>query len=208
LQRLRTQAGEPSVREIARLSGQLSHDTVHRTLTGPAIPRWPNVEAVVRALGADPEKVKPLWLAARLAGVRRSNAADEYVVEQSAKPVSLTVPDVDLPGYLLKGAPQEDIVHAIRQVAAGIPVFTAESAALMLAHYREETDDGPPPLSTRETDVLRLVGAGLNNREIGQSLAVSVRTVDAYRTRIRDKLGLRNRASLVRYAIEHGLAGE
>lgn len=56
--------------------------------------------------------------------------------------------------------------------------------------------------------MLRLIGAGLPNREIAESLNVSVRTVDAYLTRIRDKLGLRSRASLVRHAIEHDLGGK
>jgi DNA-binding NarL/FixJ family response regulator/DNA-binding phage protein len=309
LRRLRTRVGEPSLRGIARAAGVLSHDTVHRTLTGPALPKWANVEAIVRALGADPETVKPLWLAARAASEGPPSTADEYLIEPSAKPVSLTAPENDLPepaeirvvvvddhplfrfglcavlaeagfqvvgeaengarallvvgdqqpdvvvmdlfmpemsgmeatarlverspslrilvltafndtdaiqkamragavGYLLKGTPPEDIVHAIRQVAAGIPVFTAEAATLMLERYRKPAGDTPPPLSQREIEVLRLVGAGLANREIAQALMVSVRTVDAYLTRIRDKLGLRNRASLVRYAIENDLTGK
>jgi DNA-binding NarL/FixJ family response regulator len=305
LRQLRLQVGEPSVREIARVSGQLSHDTVHRTLTGPAIPKWANVETVVQALGADPESVMPLWLAARAASDGPPDTADEYRIEPAARPASLTVPGNDLPqpadirvvvvddqllvrvglralleaagfpvvgeardgaealtvvadqrpdvvvmdshmpglsgieataqlverdlpvrvlvigvdneisvirmalragavGYLSKETQPVDIVHAVRQVAAGIPVLTAETATAMLAHYR----DAPPLLSSRETEVLRLVADGLANAEIAQALMVSVRTVDAYLTRIRDKLGLRNRASLVRYAIENDLTGK
>jgi len=312
LRDLRLRAGEPSVREIARVSGRLSHDTVHRTLTGPAIPRWANVEAVVHALGADPEAVKPLWLAARVADAPQEPGTDEYLVEPAARSVSLFVSDADLPepaeirvvlvedhpvyrfglrtvlesagfqvvaeaangaealdvvaehrpdvvvmdlrmpelsgveatarlvdrdpgvrilvltmfedtgtilkaiqagalGYLLKHTPADDIVHAVRQVAAGMPVFTAEAASSMLAHYREsagQPEDAPPGLSPRETEVLRLLASGLSHREIAQELAISVKTVYTLLARAREKLGIDNHAGLVRYAIEHDLVGE
>jgi hypothetical protein len=60
-------AGEPSMRTIARSTGALSHDTVHRVLTGPGLPRWGPLELVVEALGGDVEAFRQLWVTARRA---------------------------------------------------------------------------------------------------------------------------------------------
>jgi hypothetical protein len=65
LRRLHLLAGEPSMRAIARSTGALSHDTVHRVLTGPALPRWGPLELVVGALHGDVEAFRGLWVAAR-----------------------------------------------------------------------------------------------------------------------------------------------
>lgn len=67
LQWMHLQAGEPSTREIARLSDALSHDTVHRVLTAPSLPKWRNVETIVTALNGDVDQMRALWLAARVA---------------------------------------------------------------------------------------------------------------------------------------------
>ena len=67
LRRLHLRAGEPSMRAIARSTGALSHDTVHRVLTGPALPHWGPLELVVEALHGDVEAFRGLWIAARSA---------------------------------------------------------------------------------------------------------------------------------------------
>jgi hypothetical protein len=60
-------AGEPSVRDIAKATGALSRDTVHRILTRPELPRWGPLELVVEALGGDVETFRNLWVSARRA---------------------------------------------------------------------------------------------------------------------------------------------
>lgn len=60
-------AGEPSMRTIARTTDAISHDTVHRVLTGPQLPRWGPLELVVEALGGDVETFRKLWVSARRA---------------------------------------------------------------------------------------------------------------------------------------------
>jgi hypothetical protein len=60
-------AGEPSMRKIARATGALSHDTVHRVLTGPDLPRWGPLELVVEALHGDVDDFRRQWVSARLA---------------------------------------------------------------------------------------------------------------------------------------------
>jgi hypothetical protein len=65
LRQLHLLAGEPSMRAIARSTGALSHDTVHRVLTGPGLPQWGPLELVVEALHGDVEAFRLLWVAAR-----------------------------------------------------------------------------------------------------------------------------------------------
>jgi DNA-binding CsgD family transcriptional regulator len=65
-----------------------------------------------------------------------------------------------------------------------------------------------PELTERERDVLGLLALGHTNREVAETLFLSVRTVESHRARIQQKLGISGRAELVRYAMEHGLAGE
>lgn len=65
LRELHLRAGEPSTRVIARCTHALSHDTVHRILTGPGLPRWGPLELIVEALDGDVEAFRLLWIAAR-----------------------------------------------------------------------------------------------------------------------------------------------
>jgi DNA-binding phage protein len=67
LRRLYLVAGAPSVRDIAKKTGALSRDTVHRVLTRPGLPRWGTLELIVEALGGDIETFRILWIAARRA---------------------------------------------------------------------------------------------------------------------------------------------
>jgi DNA-binding NarL/FixJ family response regulator len=99
-------------------------------------------------------------------------------------------------GYLDKCAEGEEILEAVRQVAAG---NRHVSPAVLLG--------GPArlELSDREVDVLTCLAAGERDEDIARSLKISVRTVRSYLDRIRDKTGLRRRSALTRYAIEHGI---
>lgn len=90
-------------------------------------------------------------------------------------------------------------------------MFTPGLAGLLLGEYRRlagepEGRGGAPVLTERETEVLRLVAKGLTARQIGERLVVSHRTVESHVQNTLRKLQLHNRAQLVRYAIEQGLA--
>ena len=117
-------------------------------------------------------------------------------------------------GYLVKSAGVEELLAAVQRTAEGFPVFTPGLAGLVLGEYRRlaGTPDGPgsaaPVLTDRETEVLRLVAKGLTARQIGERLTVSHRTVESHVQNTLRKLQLHNRAQLVRYAIEQGLADE
>jgi two-component system response regulator NreC len=102
-------------------------------------------------------------------------------------------------GYVLKDAAADDLAAAIRAVLADkMYVHQALAARLILS---EPEDD----LSDRERDVLRLIALGHTNQEIAKQLFLSVRTVEAHRRHILNKLRLETRADLVRYALEHRL---
>ncbi|MFD1532142.1 response regulator transcription factor [Pseudonocardia aurantiaca] len=117
-------------------------------------------------------------------------------------------------GYLVKSASVEELLAAVQRTADGFPVFTPGLAGLVLGEYRRlaGTPDGPdsaaPALTDRETEVLRLVAKGLTARQIGERLTVSHRTVESHVQNTLRKLQLHNRAQLIRYAIERGLADD
>jgi DNA-binding NarL/FixJ family response regulator len=113
-------------------------------------------------------------------------------------------------GYLVKSAGVEELLAAVRRTAAGFPVFTPGLAGLVLGEYRRlaEAPSGAPVLSAREMEVLRLVAKGRTARHIAERLVISHRTVESHVQNTLRKLQLHNRAQLVRYAIEQGLADE
>ena len=110
-------------------------------------------------------------------------------------------------GYLLKSATAAELVDAVRRTAAGAAVFTPGLAGLVLGEYRRTADDdSAPKLTARETEVLRLVAKGLTAKQVAERLVLSHRTVENHVQNTLSKLQLHNRAQLVRYAVEKGLA--
>ena len=116
-------------------------------------------------------------------------------------------------GYLLKTAEMEELVKAIRAVAAGQsaldPVVTGKVVAQfasgrslpdVLANVKDEYEG----LTEREMEILRLVGKGLTNKDIGQQLYISDRTVQAHLSNIFSKLGVTSRTEAVMYAVRRG----
>jgi two-component system, NarL family, response regulator NreC len=109
-------------------------------------------------------------------------------------------------GYVLKEAADTDVVGAVRAVAAGERyVHPALGARLVAAEAAERRRADEDPLSEREREVLRLLALGHTNQEIAGLLYISVRTAETHRAHIMQKLGLSNRAELVRYALEQRL---
>ena len=107
-------------------------------------------------------------------------------------------------GYVTKEAAPDVLIHAIKRVAAG-GRYISETVA---EHLARETHDASTPLQTlsdREYQVLTLIGQGNTVTEIAGKLSLSVKTVSTYRTRLLEKLSLRNTAELIRYAVDHHL---
>jgi DNA-binding NarL/FixJ family response regulator len=107
-------------------------------------------------------------------------------------------------GYLLKGSPAADIVQAIRQVHGGESYLSPRIAAKLVTGVASPRARAGL-LSARERGVLRLVAAGLSNRQIAQALSISERTVKFHVTSLFNKLGAENRAQAVAVAAARGL---
>lgn len=103
--------------------------------------------------------------------------------------------------YVLKQAAERQLIDAIRAAAAGGSYVDPELGGAM-AKLAADPLQG---LSQRELELLRLVALGHTNREIGESLFLSVRAVEVNRAKLLEKLGLASRPELVRFAIEHGV---
>lgn len=109
-------------------------------------------------------------------------------------------------GYLNKESASEQLVAAIRKVAAGGAHVSGAVAEALFNNVRGGARMKPhEELSDREFQVLRLIAAGQSVTEIGVSLSLSPKTVSTHKSRLLEKLQLSNPAELIRYAIEHGL---
>jgi DNA-binding NarL/FixJ family response regulator len=114
-------------------------------------------------------------------------------------------------GYLVKSASRQELLDAVRRVAAGDSVFTPGLAGLVLGEFRRMNEGGtdePEPenaLTARETEILKMVAKGMSYRQIAERLVLSHRTVQNHVQNTLRKLQLHNRVELTRYVIEQGL---
>lgn len=110
-------------------------------------------------------------------------------------------------GYLLKNGPASDVVEAVRAVVRGGSFFSPAIAREIVEQLRTPGRGHDPfaLLSTREREILHLIADGLSAKEIASTLSISTKTVEAHRTSLMRKLGVRKATELVRYALRHGL---
>lgn len=112
-------------------------------------------------------------------------------------------------GYVLKDAQASELVHAIREVAAGRRYLSkplSERAVEMYARKLGSTDSDPyDKLTTRERQVLQLAAEGLTNPQISGRLFISTRTTETHRANLMRKLQLQNQSELIRYAVKRGI---
>jgi DNA-binding NarL/FixJ family response regulator len=114
-------------------------------------------------------------------------------------------------GYLVKSASRQELLEAVRRVAAGDSVFTPGLAGLVLGEFRRMNEGGvdePQPendLTARETEILKMVAKGMSYKHIADRLVLSHRTVQNHVQNTLRKLQMHNRVELTRYAIERGL---
>jgi DNA-binding NarL/FixJ family response regulator len=112
-------------------------------------------------------------------------------------------------GYVLKTAANRDLIEACRSTMRGEPFLYPAAVTALIRDYLERAQRGEAapddPLSPRETDVIKLIAEGHTSEEIAEMLYISRKTVDRHRANILEKLGMRNRVELARYAIRRGL---
>ena len=111
-------------------------------------------------------------------------------------------------GYVIKRVASDDLIHAIRIVAAGgVYIDPTQAGKIVKGYIYKSAPKGATEgheLSERERAVLRRMAWGYSNKEIAQQLGISVKTVETYKTRMMEKLQLKNRVDIVRYAVRQG----
>jgi DNA-binding NarL/FixJ family response regulator len=109
-------------------------------------------------------------------------------------------------GYLLKDTKAEELCRAIKAAAAGQVQLSPEAAARLMREVK--LPDSPESLTERETEVLRLVGHGLSNKEIARELSIGEKTVKTHVSAILSKLGVLSRTQAALQAVKLGLVSE
>jgi two-component system, NarL family, invasion response regulator UvrY len=110
-------------------------------------------------------------------------------------------------GYLTKDGAPSELIGAIRKVMAGGRHVNAQLAERLVAHLGPDAERPiHDRLSDREYQVLRMIAAGKNTRQISAELSLSVKTVSTYRSRLLEKMNMRTAAELAAYAVRHHLA--
>lgn len=188
--------GEPDIEVVAEASNGL--EAVDRALRlRPAVvlmdirmPELDGLEATRRILAAD-ERIRVLVLT--------TFDLDEYIYEALRAGAS---------GFVLKDDPPEQLIAAVRIVAAGEALLSPAVTRRVIEHFTRKPRVAPPAglrdLTERERDVFRLVARGLSNAEIGEELYIGETTVKTHITHILQKLQLRDRVQLVVLAHEAG----
>lgn len=121
---------------------------------------------------------------------------DEYVAEALRAGVR---------GYVLKSQAADDLVHALQEVSGGSIYLSPGISRAVVGAYLSKSGVLADPLSSREHQVLQLVGEGKSTKDIASHLGISAKTAESHRTRLMRKLDIHETASLVRYAIRRGL---
>lgn len=176
-------------REAVELALQLRPDVVVMDL---AMPEMSGLEAT-RRITAELPNTRVLALT--------MHAEEQYLLELLQAGGS---------GYVLKRSADTELMEAIRAVSRGEAFLYPGAVKMLLSEYSRDGAGGTRrhtrhELSEREEEVLKLTAEGYSNTEIAGRIYLSPKTVDTYRQRIMEKLGLHHRAELVRYALERGL---
>jgi DNA-binding NarL/FixJ family response regulator len=178
--------------EAVRLAAVASPDVVVMDIR---MPTMDGIEAT-RRISSSPDTPSPRIL------ILTTFDLDEYVFEAMRSGAS---------GFVLKSRPLEELLTAIRVVAAGEALLAPSVTRRLIAHFASQPQSPAKRrsdlehLTEREREVLRLIAQGLSNAEIAQSLHVSLPTAKTHVSRILAKLGARDRAQLVVVAYESGL---
>jgi len=115
-------------------------------------------------------------------------------------------------GFLLKNTGKDEVLTAIRSVSKGDSYFSREVSAILIEQLQKPASlkrkSTEIPISPREIEVLKLIAQEFSNSEIAEKLYISIRTVDTHRRNLLEKLGAKNTAGLVKFAIQKGLVDE
>jgi len=174
------------------------------------------IEAVEKALSLEPDVILLDIVMPRLDGVgtieqlNQEGCTSRILVITSFAEDEQIFPAIKAGalGYLLKDSMPNELIQAIRDVYRGEPCLHPTIARKLMDELKRDPDLPPTelPLTERELEVLILIAQGYSNREIGEQLHLSERTVGKYTSNILDKLHLANRTQAALYALRKGIA--
>lgn len=108
-------------------------------------------------------------------------------------------------GYVLKNQVASDLLLAIRQISRGQVYLSPGVSRAVMEAYQSKSEKSKNPLTSRERQVLQLVAEGKSTKDVASLLGISVKTAESHRTRLMQKLDIHETASLVLYAVRHGI---
>jgi DNA-binding NarL/FixJ family response regulator len=186
--------GEPDLTVVAEAGDGI--DAVREALAGEidlaildiSMPRMTGIDAAREITRARPQ-VRVLILS--------MHDSSEYLFEALRAGAS---------GYVLKSAADRDLIEACRAAMRDEPVLSpAALRALIREHLSRESPHRPDTLTPRETQIVKLIAEAHSTKEIAEMLILSPKTVERHRANILEKLGMKDRVELTRYAIRRGL---
>jgi DNA-binding NarL/FixJ family response regulator len=124
---------------------------------------------------------------------------------QTSEPQVVAALRAGVRGYVLKTQTSDDLVRALREVAARGTYLSPGISQIVVTAYLNGSEPGEDPLTAREREVLQLVAEGKTTKEVADVLGLSAKTAESYRGRLMQKLEIHETAGLVRYAIRQGL---
>ena len=168
-----------------------ARDDIHLAVLDIAMPRMTGLQAA-REIAAIRPNVRMIMLSV--------HDSEQYFFEALQAGAS---------GYVLKTAADRDLVEACRAAMRGEPFLFPGAVRALVQDWLERARRGETvredPLTPRESEILKLIAEGYSGKEIAEELVISQKTVDRHRSNILEKLGLRDRVDLTRYAIRRGL---
>jgi DNA-binding NarL/FixJ family response regulator len=178
-------AGEASDgQEVVRLVSNLRPDVAVLDIGMPIL----NGIDAARELQKSSQRIRTILLT--------RHDEDQYVTEALRAGVK---------GYVLKNQAATDLVHAIREVSRGGIYLSPNVSRTVVEALLSKSEPPTDPLTSRERQVLQLVGEGKSSKEVATLLGISLKTAESHRSRLMQKLDIHETASLVRYAIRRGL---
>jgi DNA-binding NarL/FixJ family response regulator len=108
-------------------------------------------------------------------------------------------------GYILKESNKDELIDAIKSIASGKKYYSNEVSVTLINSLMSDSKDKDKELSDREIEILSLIASGNTNKEIGEKLFISGRTVETHRRNILSKLEVKNTAEMIKYAIQNKL---
>ncbi len=175
------------------------------------------VEAFETALRARPDLCVMDVSMPRLTGIQAARQIRQYLPDTPVLILSMHDDEryvfealkAGASGYVLKSAANRDLIEACRATMRGEPFLYPAAVRALVRDYLDRASRGETtpedPLSPRELEVVKLIAEGMTSEEIAEQLFISKKTVDRHRANVLEKLGMRNRVELTRYAIRRGL---